>query len=419
MAVLALRGGKPVRTTPFPEWPVYGPEEVEALRRVLESGVWGVGGEEKKRIEERFAAYQQARFGLATTSGTIALELCLRAMGIGCGDEVILPAYTFMATATAILYINAIPVFADIEPDTYNIDPANAESLVNEKTKAILPVHIGGRPADMDGIKSVAEEYGLLVLEDAAQAWGAEWRGRRVGALGDMGVFSFQSTKNITSGEGGMIVTNNKDLYDKAWSLHNCGRLPEGESYEHPLPGVNLRMTEFQAAILQAQLDRLDQQTEIRMKNAAYLDKRLARIDGITPLERGEDITRHAYHLYILKMRPESFAGASKAALAKALEAEGIPASPGYSRPLYREPYLEYFKKCPLSCPYRGEAMDYSETSLPVTERACYTEGLWLRQYTLLGTQSDMDDVVAAFQKIRDNPEELESLANAEIMDIG
>jgi len=407
LAVLALNGGQATRTKPFPGWPVYGPEEHEALKKVLESGVWGVGGEEKKKIEEKFAAYQQARFGLTTTSGTTALEVSLRAMGIGCGDEVIVPAYTFMATATAILYVNAIPVFADIEPDTYNIDPANAESLVTEKTKGILPVHIGGRPADMDAVKAAAHEDGLFVLEDAAQAWGAEWRGKRVGAIGDMGVFSFQASKNMTSGEGGMIVTNNEDLYAKAWSLHNCGRLPEGEWYEHHLPGSNLRMTEFQAAVLQAQLARLDQQTETRMRNAAYLDRELSKVDGIMPLRRSQHITRHAYHLYIFRMIPESFAGASKDSLAKALQAEGIPASAGYSRPLYKEPYLEYFKRCPLSCPRYGRPMDYSQISLPVTERACYTEGLWLRQYVLLGTRDDMDDVVEAFHKVRDNAEEL------------
>ena len=204
-----------------------------------------------------------------------------------------------------------------------------------------------------------------------------------------------------------MIVTNNEDLYAKAWSLHNCGRLPEGEWYEHHLPGSNLRMTEFQAAVLQAQLARLDQQTETRMRNAAYLDRELSKVDGIMPLRRSQHITRHAYHLYIFRMIPESFAGASKDSLAKALQAEGIPASAGYSRPLYKEPYLEYFKRCPLSCPRYGRPMDYSQISLPVTERACYTEGLWLRQYVLLGTRDDMDDVVEAFHKVRDNAEEL------------
>ncbi len=407
MPILAINGGKPVRTEPFPGWPIHGDEEMEALRRVLESGVWGVYGEEKRSFEKRFAAYQDAEYGLTTTSGTTALQVCLRALGVGCGDEVIVPPYTFMATVTAVLYVNAVPVFADIEPDTYNLDPEKAESAVTEKTKALMPVHIGGRPADMDGVMDVADRHDLFVVEDAAQAWGAEWRSQRVGAIGDMGVFSFQSSKNITSGEGGMIVTNSEDLFVKAWSFHNCGRVPEGKWYEHQLPGSNLRMTEFQAAILQSQLDRLEGQTVKRMENAAYLDRELSKIDGIYPLVRGEDVTRHAYHLYIFRMDPEAFGGASKDAVADALKAEGIPASPGYSRPLYEEPYLDYFQKCPLSCPYHGEPVDYSGLKLPVTERACYREGLWLRQYELLGSRKDMEDIVQAVQKVRDNADEL------------
>jgi len=407
LAKLALRGGEPIRTRPFPRWPIYDQRELEALKRVLESGFWGVGGQNKKEFEAKFASYQHAKYGVAVTNGTAALEVSLRALGVGCGDEVIIPPYTFMATAIAVFYVNAIPIFADIDPETYTIDPKSVESVISERTKVILPVHIAGRPADMDALSAIAEKNDLYILEDACQAWGSEWKGRRVGAIGDIGAFSFQSSKNITSGEGGIIVTNDDELYIKVWSLHNCGRLPEGRWYEHHLPGSNYRMTEFQAAILLVQLERYDEHIERRMSNARYLTAHLSRIDGIKPLRDDERVTRNSYHLYIFRFDPEAFGGASKAAFAEALRAEGIPVSVGYSRPLYREPYLDYFKRCPLSCPYYGRHMDYSRVKLPVAERASYREGLWLPQYVLLGSREDMDDIIAAFEKLRENVDEL------------
>lgn len=410
MAKLAARGGTPVRARPFPKWPIFDAREREVVMGVLESGLWGMGGSCKKEFEERFAANQHAKFGVAVTSGTTALEVSLRALDIGCGDEVIVPPYTFMATVTAIFYVNAVPIFADIDPETYTIDPESVESVISERTRAILPVHIGGRPADMDALTTIVERHDLSMVEDACQAWGSEWKGRRVGAIGDMGAFSFQSSKNITSGEGGIAVTNDENLYVRAWSLHNCGRLPQGAWYEHHLPGANYRMTEFQAAILLAQLERLDEQTKKRMENARYLRSKLSKIDGITPLRQDERITRHAYHLYIFKFNPEGFGGISKATFAKALQAEGVPTGIGYSRPVYREPYLEYFKKCPLSCPHYGKPVDYSKLNLPVTEKVCSSEGAWFPQNVLLGSKEDMEDIVAALEKVKENCEELKEL---------
>ncbi|MEM3590805.1 MAG: DegT/DnrJ/EryC1/StrS family aminotransferase [Candidatus Bathyarchaeia archaeon] len=413
MAKLAIAGGKPIRDKPFPKWPVFDDREAKALLDVLNSGLWGIGGSKKKEFEEKFARYQHAKYGVAVTSGTTALEISLRSLGIGCGDEVIVPSYTFMATAIAVFYVNAIPIFADIDPETYTIDPKSIESLISDKTKAILPVHIGGRPADMDALLSIAEKNGLHIIEDACQAWGAEWKGRRVGAIGDIGAFSFQSSKNITSGEGGIIVTNNEELYVKAWSLHNCGRMPEKAWYEHYLPGANYRMTEFQAAVLLVQMERFDEQTERRMENAQYLDSKLSKIDGVKPLKNDERVTRHAYHLYIFRVDPEAFGGLSKAAIARALQAEGIPASVGYSKPLYKEPYIEYFRRCPFSCPHYGKQIDYSSVKAPAAEKACYYEGLWFPQYVLLGSREDMDDIVTAFEKLKDNLEELVNMSGS------
>ncbi|MEM3029262.1 MAG: DegT/DnrJ/EryC1/StrS family aminotransferase [Thermoproteota archaeon] len=410
MARLALKGGKPVRDKPFSKWPVFDERELDALKRVLESGVWGAGGQNVKRFEERFAAYQDAKYGVAVTSGTTAIEIALRACGIGCGDEVITTPYTFMATATSVLYVNAIPVFVDIEPDTYNIDPEKIEEAITDKTKAILPVHIGGRPANMSAIMKVAEKHGLHVIEDACQAWGSEWMGRRVGSFGDFGCFSFYSSKNITSGEGGVIVAKDHELYVKAWSLHNCGRLPEKAWYEHYLPGTNYRMTEFQAAILLVQLERFDEHTKKRVENAEYLNRKLSNIDGLRPLKTDDRITRHAWHLYIFRYDPEAFGGLSKADFANAMKAEGIPVSVGYSKPVYKEPYLNYFKKCPLSCPSYGRVMDYSKINLPVAEKVCYIEGLWLPQNVLLGSKEDMDDIITALEKIKSNVDELKQV---------
>ncbi|KYH37981.1 MAG: hypothetical protein AYL29_001630 [Candidatus Bathyarchaeota archaeon B24] len=407
MPKLAIRGGKPVRDRPYPKWPIFDERELEALKEVLYSGLWGIGGSKKPEFEKKFAEYQHAKYGVAVTNGTAALMIALKACGVGCGDEVIIPPYTFMATATAVLDVNAIPVFVDIEPDTYNIDPKKVEEAITDKTKAIIPVHIGGRPADMDALTRIADKYGLSIIEDACQAWGSEWRGQRVGAIGALGAFSFQSSKNITSGEGGIIVTNDEELYQKAWSLHNCGRKLKGEWYMHYLPGGNFRMTEFQAAILLVQLSRYDEYLKRRMENAAYLDAKLSKIDGLRPMRRDERVTRCSYHLYIMRYDPEAFGGLPKNKLAEAMRAEGIPLSPGYSRPLYREPYLSYYAKCPLSCPYYGKKVDYSKLKLPVTERACYVEGVWLPQYVLLGSKDDMDDIVAAFEKIKDNINEL------------
>jgi len=410
LSKLALKGGEPVRRKPFPRWPVFDEREMRALREVLESGFWGMGGKRKKEFEEKFAAYQHARYGVAVINGTAALEISLRTLGIGCGDEVIVPSYTFIATAMAVLYVNAIPIFADIEPETYTIDPESVKSLISDKTKAILPVHIGGRPADMDALLSIAKKNNLHVIEDACQAWGAEWRGRRVGAIGDMGAFSFQSSKNITSGEGGIIVTNDENLYVKAWSLHNCGRLPDKPRYEFYFPGVNYRMTEFQAAILLVQMERFEEQTKRRIENARYLNNKLSKIDGVKPLKEDDRVTRHAYHLYIFRINPEAFNNLSKFVIAKALQAEGIPISVGYSKPLYKENCLEHFRKCPLSCPYYGRRIDYSSVKNPVTEKACYYEGLWLPQYVLLGSREDMDDIVSAIEKVREKAEDLKEI---------
>ncbi len=232
--ILAVKGGPMVTQDPFPSWPIYGEEEKEGLLRVLHSGNWGLAsGNEVHDFERRFSVFHQAQHGIATTNGTTALSIALRSAGIGPGDEVILPSYTFIASATAILDALAKPVFVDIEPGSYNIDPDGVRQALSSRTKAILPVHFGVRPADMDPLREIARERDLCIIEDACQAWGAAYRGRPVGTLGDAACFSFQASKNITCGEGGMILSNDSEIATKARSISNCGRRADGVWYAH------------------------------------------------------------------------------------------------------------------------------------------------------------------------------------------
>lgn len=408
MSHLAIRGGKPVREKPFPVWPVWGDEEIEYLTQVVKSGKWGsLHGKKTAEFERRFADYQQAKHGICVNSGTTALRIACTAAGIDVGDEVLVPAYTFIASASAVVEAGAIPVFVDIDLDTFNIDLSSAESALTEKTKGIMPVHFAGRSANMTEVMAFAARHGLTVIEDAAQAWGAEWEGRRVGAIGAAGCFSFQSSKNINAGEGGIIVTND-DLVAKMARAHaNCGRSEDGLWYEHFYFGGNSRITEFQSAVLLAQFERYDELKAIRQNNVAYLNQRLQEIEGIKTLADDPRVTSHACHLYIFRYQKEYFAGKNKTAFIEAMRKEGIPASPGYSLPLYRQPV--FLKK---AFGPRGKAIDlpvdYSQVVCPSVEKACYEEAIWLTQNVLLGTEQDMDSIVEAIAKIKQYAEELE-----------
>ena len=396
MPNLALDGSTPLRSTPFPAWPIYGPAEEEALLAALHSGRWFLA-DHIKRFEREFATFQQAAFGIATSNGTTAIQVALAAIGIRPGDEVIVPAYTFIATASAVVATGGIPVFADIDPDTYNIDPASAEAAITEKTVAIIGVHIAGRPCDLDALCALAAHRNIHLIEDAAQAHAAAWKGRRVGAIGHLGTFSFQASKNLCGGEGGFIATDDEALADRAWSVHNCGRSRTGAWYEHPLVGSNYRISEFHAALLLSQLTRLEAQTARRSENATLLTSLLDQIEGVEPLAADERITTHAHHLYILRYRAE---GMSRNRFIEALCAEGIPCASGY-RPLYGEAaFAAHFADYPLTSTYFGGPPDYREVCCPVTERVCASESVWLTQNMLLGPADDMRDIAAAVAKV-------------------
>jgi dTDP-4-amino-4,6-dideoxygalactose transaminase len=392
MEKLAINGGPPVRTKSFPQWPVFGDEERRHILEVVNSGQWGgIARNKLEQFERQFAAVQDAEYAIAVTNGTIAITLALKAAGVGPGDEVIIPPYTFIATATAPLMFGAIPVFADIEPDTFLIDPEKIEEAITPGTKAIIAVHIAGASVDMTRLNAIAQKHKIAVIEDSAQAVGTQWEGKGVGALGDMGTFSFQSSKNMTSGEGGIIVSNNKEMADQAWSMANVGRIRDGGWYQHESVGWNFRMTEFQAAILLAQMTRLDEQCERREKNAKLLTELLSEIEEIRTLKRDPRITRHSYHLYMFRLNPEIADRFQKGDIAKKLSAEGIPCSTGYVSLNRNKAVIAETKKL------TGEEKIYS---CPISERICEKEAFWLSQNLLLGDEQDMYDIVRAVKKV-------------------
>jgi dTDP-4-amino-4,6-dideoxygalactose transaminase len=401
---LAIHGGTPVRRKPLPAWPVFGEEEERRLIAALRSGKWGkIDGDQVARFEKRFADYHHARHGVGVVNGTTGLRMALLAMGIEAGDEVIVPPFTFLATASTVVEVNATPVFVDIQLDTFNIDPAAVEAAITPRTVAVVPVHLGGLPCDMDAIMAIAQRHRLTVIEDCAHAHGAEYKGRRVGSIGHMGMFSFQASKNLNSGEGGIVITNDDGLAARLWSIHNCGRRPGRAWYEHFILGGNNRLSEFQGAILHAQWERFEEQAETREENGKYLAARMASIPGIYPQVRTADCTRHGYHLFSFRLDPAKF-GAPRELFLEALAAEGIPAAAAYPVPLYRQPVFKHL----LFGPYTGYRnarpdLDYRKAHCRNCETISFTQGVWLEQRLLLGTREDMDDIAAAAEKIYEN----------------
>jgi dTDP-4-amino-4,6-dideoxygalactose transaminase len=406
--MLALFGGAPVRTAPFAAWPVFDETEEQRLLATLRSGNWGrLDGPEVAMFERRFAEMHGCAHGIAVANGTVAIRIALLAAGIGSGDEVIVPPYTFVSTASAVIEANAIPVFADVGLHTFNMDPALVAAAVTARTKAIIPVHFGGHPAAMDELMAIAGKSDLVVIEDAAHAHGAAYDHRPVGSLGHLATFSFQSSKNLTSGEGGIITTNDERLAESCRSIQNCGRIAGGEWYEHHVISGNYRLGEFQGAVLNCQLERLQEQTRTRDGNGRYLASRLAALPGLAPQARLPACTTHSYHLFMLRIEPAF--GAPRQAVRRALEAEGIPCSAGYGYALPEQPL---FRNRAFG-PYLAEAaadLDYSRTRCPNADLLCRNQSIWLEQRLLLGSRKDMDDIARAFEKIYEQRQALAEL---------
>jgi len=397
---LAVNGGVPVRTTPYTPWPQYGEEEERVLLDVLHSRAWGGYHQVVKDLEENFAAYHQVPHAVSCSNGTIAIEVALRALGIGPGDEVIVTPYSFMASASAILLCQATPVFVDIDPQCFNISPQAAEAAITSRTRAIIIVHFGGRPAEMDAFQALAKKHGLSLLEDSAHAHGASFRGVPVGGWGDVATFSFQSFKLMTAGEGGIILTRSQEIADRCWSYCNQGRKRDGGWFEHYFLGTNYRITAFQAAVLNVQLRRLPQQTERRAANVAYFRKGLREISGLILPEDDPRIEQNPYYLLTLWYQSEEFSGVPRDLVLQALQAEGIPFKPTYPHPLYRNPLFVTEQSALARCGNWYAAQDYANLHLPVAERVC-KEGVWLSHNVFLGEKRDIDDVLEAIRKVQ------------------
>jgi dTDP-4-amino-4,6-dideoxygalactose transaminase len=407
MEKLALLGGEPVKSAPFAPWPRYDDHERQALLSVLESrNWWRTPGTQTALFEQEFAAYQQAKYGIAVTNGTAALEVALAALGVGPGDEVIVPDFTFFATASAVLFTAALPVFVDITPDTYCIDPGQVVAAITPRTKAIIAVHMGGHPADMDALAEIAHKHNLRLVEDSSHAHGSEWRSRRVGALGDIGTFSFQQSKLMTSGEGGILLTNDADLERVARSVHDCGRMPGEWFYSHFIYGSNYRLSEWQGAILRAQLQRAEELNSIRQRNATFLDGELTKIEGITPQALDPRATCNGHYAYIFHVDQRAFAGISTEKFIQAFNAEGFPNQASYP-PLHALKIFqsgEYRKR--LQSEQAREEHPFINSAFPNTARAAW-ETVWIPQPALLGSEQEMAQLVEAIRKIQYHAAEL------------
>jgi len=410
MSDLALRGGKAVRAQAFFAWPEVCESDKEALERVLRSGKWGRHlGTEVSEFEAEFAALIDAEVCVGISNGTVALEIALRAMDIGIGDEVIVPDYTFVATASAVLMVGAVPVFTDIDPLTYCIDPAKIEPNITPRTRAIIPVHFAGGVAKLDAIMAIAERHQLQIIEDACQAHLAEWNGKKVGTIAELGCFSFQASKNINSGEGGAIVGKAGRLMDRCYSIHTCGRDRDGVWYHHPHVGTNARLTEFQGALLRSQMQRAEEQARRRAQNADFLTEHLNAIDGIQVLGKYPQTTRHAHHLLVFRIQDQALDGLSRDRFIEALRAEGVPCQAGYV-PLHRESfYQEAFASRAYRKVYGKEYLAgfAARIDCPNSCQASDRESVWLGQSLLLGSRQDMQDIVAAVEKVITHRDEL------------
>ena len=403
----ALLGGKRTKAKPFPPWPQYDEKERRALMQVLKSRVWWrTPGTRTLEFERKFASYHQAKHGIAVTNGTAALEVVLAALGVGPSDEVIVPDFTFIATASAVLAAGALPVLVDVTPDTYCLDPTLVEERITDRTKAIIAVHMGGHPADMDRLPEIARRHGIRLVEDSAHAHGSEWKGRKIGAIGDIGTFSFQASKLITAGEGGIIITNDDELERQARSVHDCGRMPGEWFYSHFIYGSNYRLSEWQGAILTQQLSRLDKQATIRTKNAAYLDDVLPEIEGISPQKHDPRCTRNGHYAYIFHYESSTFADLPIKRFIEALEAEGIPTQASYP-PIHELDLFksgEYLNRLPQE--QRDAGKRILKGDFPNTRRAAW-ETVWLPHPVLLGTRDDTARVPEAIRKIQKHAKEL------------
>lgn len=414
MAELAIRGGAPVRPQGYPAWPVWGEPEIDAVTEVVRSGNWGgfpEPGPKASEFEAAFAAYQGARYGILMANGTITMEVALKALDIGWGDEVIVPALTFVATAYAPMAAGALPVIVDVTPEMWTIDPDQVEAAITPRTRAIIPVHLGQQMADMDRLSEIAERHGLAIVEDCAHAHGQRWRNRGAGCIGAFGSFSHQSSKILTAGEGGSLLTNDERLARRAHSLIDCGRPKDPEERE-PTFGANYRLGELHAALLVAQMARFEEQRAEREAAARAFEELAPQVPGVTIKPRDPRITRWSFYNYIFAIDPDAFAGATNHVVAAALEAEGIPAEVQYP-PMNRYDLFQPSRsRLPVAVEF-AERLDPARMSFPVAEAAGLRESIYLMENTFRAGREGIEDVVEALAKVQKHAHELEGLAAA------
>jgi dTDP-4-amino-4,6-dideoxygalactose transaminase len=407
----ALLGGTPVHGGGWPKWPDWRESWEPDVLKVLRSGQWSraSGGKQVADFETAYAKLLGARRCLATASGTTALITSLYVMGVDAGDEVITSPYTFIATYNTILLHKALPVFADTDPATLTMDPLSIESRITERTRAIVPVHIYGLPCDMDPINAIAKKHNLAVVEDACQAWLAEYKGHKCGTLGDLGCFSFQNSKHIPSGEGGAVTSDSEELVDRCHAFHNCGRaIGTFQGSGCFSRGSNFRMQHFQAAILSQQIDKLVQETERRRENADYLTAGLKQIPGIQPV-RLPDNSRAVWHLYPVRYDAAQFNGLPRDKFLAALGAEGIPCAPGYAEQYYDGLLDEAIASRGFQRLFSAERMKAYRDSLQElkgNKQVCETT-VGMFQNMLLADRGDMDHVIEAIRRIHTHSAEL------------
>src|ERR1700719_3625384 len=415
MGKLAITGGEPTRKKRFDAWPIYTDKERRALEDVLTNHKWGgqpFPGKHGDAFGKAFAEFHTAKYGQAVNTGTVAIQAPLKAIDIKPGDEVIAPAYTWEGTVGPVLLVNAVPVFVDVDPDTYCLDAKLVEKAITPKTKAILPVHLGMRFADIDEILRIAKKHNLKVVEDCAHAHGGMWKGKGVGSMGDLGAFSFQSSKLITSGEGGAVITNNLEYMEIVQSYINAGRASLTDKYKKRIIGFNYRLGEFQAAVLGAQLERMPKQSTIREKNMKRFEARMTKTPGIGLLKPDPRITRLAPYGYVLKYIAEKVREIPRASCVAAMQLEGVHCDGLFYDPVYKSSLFPVdATDFPALSWGREKALDLrSMYSCPESEKAAYQEAVWFPHQHFLGTTKDVDDIADAIHKVLENVEELRGL---------
>lgn len=381
----------------FPLWPIWDDRDKKSLVEVLESGVWA--GSRAKKIQsfsKKFASFQGANYGICLANGTVTIEAALVACNIGEGDEVIVPAITFFSTASAVVRVNAVPVIVDVEKETLNIDTKIIEKVITKNTKAIIAVHVGGMLCDLYELKRISKKYNLRLIEDCAHSHGSSWNGLGCGAHGDFGSFSFQHSKLLTSGEGGMLLSNDKNLIEKAWNYSNCGREINKPLYHHATIGSNYRMTEWQAAILDTQLEKYPKQLSKRNESALFLDKSFSNIEGIYPQKRDQRITMCGYYCYIFYIDNIIYGRDACKIIFKLLSAKGVPLSLPY--PSINE--LDVFKNSNFA-PTIRHSFAIKNTSTPNSKYAV-ENSIWFNHRVLLSSTNTLNSLVQFISQVLD-----------------